>query len=183
MSCDCPYAADGSHCKHEAALLYALAEEDSGSDEKDDLEDDPEHTSKGRKHAKPPFIERLEAEREELWSLIRNMTEDELRKLLYDLASHDESLRNRIVATYRESIDEKYLLQMKKMISGICCNHSDCSGYDENTGEHIGSCWSIEEAEELCRSKSCSTNLIPVEQARQFLQHMRKQRFKMRKKR
>ena len=111
MSCDCPYAADGSHCKHEAALLYALAEEDSGSD------------------AKPPFIERLEAEREELWSLIRNMTEDELRKLLYDLASHDESLRNRIVAAYRESIDEKYLLQMKKMISGICCNHSDRSGY------------------------------------------------------
>ena len=54
--------------------------------------------------------------------------------------------------------------------------------YDENTGEHIGSCWSIEEAEELCRSKSCSTNLIPVEQAQQLLQHMRKQRFRMRKK-
>ena len=54
--------------------------------------------------------------------------------------------------------------------------------YDENTGEHIGSCWSLEEAEELCRSNSCSTNLIPVEQARQLLLQMRKQRFKMRKK-
>ena len=54
--------------------------------------------------------------------------------------------------------------------------------YDENTGENIGSRWSLEEAEELCRSKSCSTNLIPVEQAHQLQLHMRKQRFNNRKK-
>ena len=57
MSCDCPYAADGSHCKHEAALLYALAEEDYESDDQYDLKDNPDHASTGRKHAKPPLID------------------------------------------------------------------------------------------------------------------------------
>ena len=26
MSCDCPYAEDGSHCKHMAAVLYKISE-------------------------------------------------------------------------------------------------------------------------------------------------------------
>ena len=28
MYCDCPYAADGNYCKHMAAVLYAVEEED-----------------------------------------------------------------------------------------------------------------------------------------------------------
>ena len=28
MFCDCPYAEDGSHCKHMAAVLYRISEED-----------------------------------------------------------------------------------------------------------------------------------------------------------
>lgn len=29
MDCSCPYASDGAHCKHEAALLYYLSSDDS----------------------------------------------------------------------------------------------------------------------------------------------------------
>ena len=29
IDCDCPYAEDGNHCKHEAAVLYQLSENDA----------------------------------------------------------------------------------------------------------------------------------------------------------
>lgn len=55
----------------------------------------------------------------------------------------------------------------------------DC--YDENTGERIGVKWTLEEAEELCRSHNCSTNLFPIDQAHQLQAHMRKQRFNVKR--
>jgi hypothetical protein len=85
----------------------------------------------------------------------------------------------------KNEVEELYPENLEDVSGGVIRDRTDVfpyECYDENTGEHIGSCWSIEEAEELCRSKSCSTNLIPVEQAQQLLQHMRKQRFRMRKK-
>ena len=62
MHCTCPYAADGSHCKHEAALLYQIFEEE-----------DPVHS-----HPKLP---------EPIEDIIDRMSETELRQELKRIAS------------------------------------------------------------------------------------------------
>lgn len=118
MDCDCPYAADGNYCKHEAAVLYALTEGAKDNEE----EEEPGKT-------KPSCLSTLDAEREELRQYISCMSEDEMRDMLYQLACNDESLKNRIAAMYSNDIDEKLILKMRKMVDNIEFEHSDRFGF------------------------------------------------------
>ncbi|MBM6990730.1 MAG: SWIM zinc finger family protein [Mobilibacterium timonense] len=136
MDCDCPYAADGNYCKHEAAVLYALAKESEDVEEGSCKGQDPDagHPDCGdaqddEKKKKPFGVSELEAEEEELRQCISRMSVDEMREMLFKLASDDESLRNRIAAMYSKTIDEKMILKMKNMVDEIVYEHSDQSGF------------------------------------------------------
>lgn len=136
MDCDCPYAADGNYCKHEAAVLYALTEEAEGVEaevnEEQDVDDecaDVDYALNDEQKLKPSWLNKLETEREELKQYITCMSEDEMQEMLYQLACNDESLRNRIAAMYSNEIDEKLILKMKKLVDNIEYEHSDRSGF------------------------------------------------------
>lgn len=137
MDCDCPYAADGNYCKHEAAVLYALTEgvEEIESESFEKQRENEEQTdachppadAQGRN--KPSWLSKIETEREELKQYISCMSEDEMRDMLYKLACNDESLKNRIAAMYANDIDEKLILKMRKMVDNIEYEHSDRSEF------------------------------------------------------
>ena len=136
MVCDCPYAADGNYCKHEAAVLYALTDESDGIEAGacEEQEIDDEHTDNGHaqndeQNIKTSWLSKIEAEREELKQYLSCMSEDEMRDMLYQLACNDESLRNRIAAMYSNEIDEELILKMRKMVDNIEYEHSDRSGF------------------------------------------------------
>lgn len=137
MDCDCPYAAGGNYCKHEAAVLYALTEglEENESENRENKIADEEQTdgchssSDEQGRNKPSWLSKIETERDELKQYISCMAEDEMRDMLYQLACNDESLKNRIAAMYANDIDEKLILKMRKMVDNIEYEHSDRSGF------------------------------------------------------
>lgn len=111
MSCTCPYAEDGNYCKHMAAVLY-------------EIED-----GKTEKICSPNWQERVEKNRNELMKVISKIPEDEMRRLLVDLAWKDDSLRNRILTTYSEKISSRQMIRLKKEIDEIAYQNSDRSGF------------------------------------------------------
>ncbi|HCK87985.1 MAG TPA: hypothetical protein DHW39_04150 [Erysipelotrichaceae bacterium] len=75
MSCTCPYAEGGNHCKHMAALLYAVSEE----------------------VINPVSVS------EDLNDVLEKMNEIQLRKELKEILLNDSSLKNRILQKYRSA--------------------------------------------------------------------------------
>ena len=75
MSCTCPYAEGGNHCKHMAALLYAVSEE----------------------VINPVSVS------EDLNDVLEKMNETQLRKELKEILQKDSSLKNRILQKYRSA--------------------------------------------------------------------------------
>ena len=116
MECDCPYAEDGSHCKHEAALLYLLDDTDM---------DDREDTAVSL----DDVFDIGNEERSELKSIIDQMPEETVRDLLYSLACSDTSLKNRIVISYGKGLSERQFLELKSMIDYIKYEYCDRSGF------------------------------------------------------
>ena len=75
MYCTCPYADDGNNCKHMAAVLYEI-EEQEGSDSLTE-------GSSGSEQAE-----------EDLEEIIEKIPETELRSFVKQLAGQDDEIRN-----------------------------------------------------------------------------------------
>ena len=128
MKCDCPYAADGAHCKHEAAVLYKLSEKDednNGVKVKSPMEDQ---------------IESIQKENLELEEIISRLPEDEVRDLLFSLAQNDHVLRDHIIITYGNKLSERKLLELRNNIGDIKYSFCDRSGFVDwrNASDFIG---------------------------------------------
>ncbi len=117
MECDCPYAEDGSHCKHEAALLYLLDDPD--------MDDREEYTG----ISLDDVFDIGNEEISELKSIIDQMPEDTVRDLLYSLAYNNTSLKNRIVISYGKGLNERQIIELKSMVDYIKYDHCDRSGF------------------------------------------------------
>jgi len=78
MYCSCPYAADGKHCKHMAALLYTL--------EENDCQEDAE-TGKS----------------ESIDEILEAMSREELRNELRTIIEENSTFRDRIRSRYRKT--------------------------------------------------------------------------------
>lgn len=100
MWCSCPYAEDGNYCKHMAAVLYEIEDSDN-----------------------------YRQSQQELPEVISHIPEEEVRRLLFELASEDERLRNRILTQYTETISERQMLNLKNEIENIAYQNSDRSGF------------------------------------------------------
>ena len=127
MDCDCPYAADGNCCKHEAAVLYKLCE------------DDEREIDSGLDSPLEDFRKEILNERVELMGIIEKIPEEELKDMIYQFAMRDKSLKNRLLTKYRESISNVHIQQMKEYIRNIKYEYADRTGFVDwrNASDYI----------------------------------------------
>jgi len=78
MSCSCPYAKDGNHCKHEAAVLFELSGEEVPVYEKDSTENDS------------------------LNDILNSLSREKLIQELQEHAASDSEFRSRLEQKYRK---------------------------------------------------------------------------------
>ena len=88
MSCTCPYAEDGSHCKHMAAVLFAM---DKNPPKKFDIQRD------GEASPKLPWQETLNL-----------LSPEEMRQLLSELAQSDRGLQEQIITLHGQLAPEQH---------------------------------------------------------------------------
>ncbi|MBE7726293.1 MAG: hypothetical protein E7244_18355 [Enterocloster citroniae] len=121
MGCSCPYALGGEYCKHMAAVLYEAEE------------------GAGREVSDKTWEERYQDSRKELRDVIQGIPEEELRRILENMALEDESLRNRILTRYSATINLGQMVKLKKEIEDIAYRYSDRYGYVdwESAGGYI----------------------------------------------
>ncbi|WP_165329526.1 SWIM zinc finger domain-containing protein [Streptococcus tangpeifui] len=105
MWCDCPYALEGHHCKHMAAVLYAIDDDDT--------------------EVKNSDIEETDAAIE----LIAQLTEEELRDALSYLCQTDQSLEMLLVTRYSNKISQKQIAHLKAEFTSLSNKYSDRYGY------------------------------------------------------
>ena len=108
MECDCPYAEEGSHCKHMAAVLYAVD---------DDLRYVQKNTLNCAKQSKS-FEE-----------IIESLTEKKAKELLLFAAENDKKLADKIMLNDTESNSEDRISDAKREIRLLICNSADRYGY------------------------------------------------------
>lgn len=80
MYCDCPYADDGSFCKHMAAVLFEIDDQ-----EEDETEDEREPSGTYS-----------------ISQAVGALPEAYLRKLVIELAQRDEALKDQLLSEYEE---------------------------------------------------------------------------------
>lgn len=121
MECTCPYAEDGAHCKHMAAVLYELEEEEGESPEEESLT--------GSEWADDQGTGRKLSAENELSEVIQAIPEEEIRRLLMEWAQKDKELGNHILSRYANRISERRMLSLKRAVTEIAYRYSDRRGF------------------------------------------------------
>lgn len=111
LQCDCPYADGGNYCKHMAAVMYQI--------EQEELEG--EH-AKSRKE-KPVDRNRM------LKEIIERIPLEELRGILLQIAKEDKSLGDQLLMKYAEEIDAHQIMHLKKEVNRIAHTYMDDDGF------------------------------------------------------
>lgn len=107
MYCTCPYADDGNNCKHMAAVLYEIEEQEEAG-----------NLAEG---AGPDQTE------EALEEIIEKIPEEELRSFVKQLAGQDDGIRNTLMTRYAVRIDEKQMQRLKQGVDQIVWEHGGTS--------------------------------------------------------
>lgn len=111
--CSCPYAADGNYCKHMAAVLYC-AEYKIENEDTDDISINA--TSR-------------EKQQDKLKETIDKIPVEELKRIVFQSAIDNSSLRDKIMNMYSDVIDERRKIELRKRVGEIIYNNSDRSGF------------------------------------------------------
>ena len=108
MQCDCPYAMDGKNCKHMAAVLYEIEEEQE-------------------KKQKSAAQDTLPSE--DITNIIQRIPEESLRAFLLELCSEDERIKNRVLLKYSTSVSKVQLMNLQQELEEISEQYSDRHGF------------------------------------------------------
>lgn len=111
MECDCPYADGGYNCKHMAAVLYAI--EDNDTVVPDGEEDEDLRVS----------------EAESIDSLISRIPDDELRNVLAQVCRDHETVYRQLSLRYTVKISSEYLKKLHWELERIRDEFSDRNGF------------------------------------------------------
>lgn len=107
MTCTCPYATDRNHCKHMAAVLYEIEEENlDGKISVDDAQN----------------------QEERLKDIIEKIPLEDLKEMIFSLASSDNFLYNKIMTKYAP-ITSHQIVRLKRQVSDIGYQYSNRSGF------------------------------------------------------
>lgn len=126
MECSCPFAKDGNNCKHMAALLYAIEDEN-----------DTEHTEETReKHENDEYDDDIEnigttdvSLFDELAEVINRLSVEELRRYLAEAAKSDPALRDRLLFSRKATVSPNLKKQWKQELDAIIEDAKDCYGW------------------------------------------------------
>lgn len=105
MKCDCPYAFDGNHCKHMAAVLFCA----------DDTE--------------PINEEQAKKDEKSLANLVKEADEAVVRDFLTSILSSDEKLLNRFKSILKCELSSEDMKRYKKQINKIFNKHAGLHGF------------------------------------------------------
>ena len=124
--CSCPYASDGKHCKHMAAVLYAA---DFGSDQGADARDDHEEL-----HHEELYHDELDAgstenSRISIVDMIHRADRSKLEAALIDLAESDDKMESRIRSMIAGTEPDTSIDDLKEAVDSIFEAYTDCDGY------------------------------------------------------
>ena len=108
MECDCPYAMGGNNCKHMAAVLYELEEQQDKT---------------------KMCVNRENRSSEHVAEVIERIPEKDLRNFLLELCNEDERIKNRVLLKYSASVDEYQLTHLRQELEEISDRYSDRHGY------------------------------------------------------
>ena len=123
MYCSCPYAENGNNCKHMAAVLFEIEEQN----EEDIL-------------AEGTCLDDQEKEVEEI---IERISEEELRSFVKGIAAQDSEIRNILMTRYAVKIDEKQMERLKQGVDQLVWEYGDRSGYIDYRNA-LDFCWALE---------------------------------------
>ena len=123
MYCSCPYAEGGNNCKHMAAVLFEIEEQN----EEDIL---TEETCP-------------DDQEQEVEEIIERIPEEELRSFVKGIAAQDSEIRNTLMTRYAVKIDEKQMDRLKQGVDQLVWEYGDRSGYIDyrNAWDF---CWALE---------------------------------------
>ena len=107
MTCTCPYAEGGLNCKHMAAVLYML--------EEDECVDMDEDSSGLNEDKDKPCMDAYE--------LVKGADESLVRKFLTEILINNEALLNRFKIAVNQEISEDDIRVYKRQIDQIFRNH------------------------------------------------------------
>ena len=113
MTCTCPYA-QNNHCKHMAAVLFALESGDVSVEEIPSVK-------------QPPIVSHIPVEIPWL-EAIDNLPEDVVRKELLKLADRDEQLKERLAVMYLGKLPKGQLQNWKAALQEIAAEYADRRG-------------------------------------------------------
>ena len=113
MTCTCPYAEGGLNCKHMAAVLYMLEE-----DECADMDEDGTELNRDKDK---PFMDAYE--------IVKEAEEDLVRKFLAEILISNEALLNRFKIAVNQEISEDNIRIYKRQIDQIFRNYEGRGGF------------------------------------------------------
>lgn len=128
MSCSCPYAESGKHCKHMAAVLFAVTGDELDVNEWDDeYEDEYEHDrwyDDEDEDEDYGYYSRLRVDEVELKRVIDLLSTEDAKHFLFEKASCDYDLAESIFSHYRkvetrEMIEELFKKDVSKWEQGL----------------------------------------------------------------
>lgn len=110
MTCTCPYAAEGNYCKHMAAVLYKIEEGDPDT------------------KMLVNSLQTVQNQEKELKEIVEGIPVEDLREILFTLATSDNFLYNKIMTKYAP-ITSCHMVRLKKQVDDIGYNYSDRGGF------------------------------------------------------
>lgn len=123
MYCSCPYAENGNNCKHMAAVLFEIEEQN-----------EEEILAEGT----CPDDQEKEVE-----EIIERISEEELRSFVKEIAAQDSEIRNILMTRYAVKIDEKQMERLKQGVDQLVWEYGDRSGYIDYRNA-LDFCWALE---------------------------------------
>ena len=111
MHCTCPYAADGNNCKHMAAVLYTLQEDEEFEEEGEAVSvDDNESIA-------------------DVHALLQQQNKNTLADFLESLAGRDLNIKNQIVTRFSPHISDADKKSLEKEADAVFRSHQDRYGF------------------------------------------------------
>ncbi|MCM6881822.1 SWIM zinc finger family protein [Enterococcus italicus] len=115
MSCSCPYARGGKHCKHMAAVLFAWSSQTG----------ELERTSKWRIDNDEDFQSRLA----EIDGLVEEADSETVRSFLKGVLAADERWYHRFCQTVKQVDDEDELLDYRLILDALVHEYAGDDGF------------------------------------------------------
>lgn len=135
MECDCPYAEDGEYCKHEAAVLFYMDEQNKHRSHNEIQEasthkviENSEKNIDNNQHDASTFSSGIK-------KMISSLDEKTVKKLLYDAVVDNPSLLDSIVKVVpSNAIDHSYFVDLLRRASSFIMNMESDDYYSDYYG-------------------------------------------------